>query len=59
VKVRVMMRLLRDDGWSLVGQRGAHRCFEHPFRPGKVTIAGHHSDDLHAKTADAVLGEIR
>ena len=40
------MRLVEQDGWSLVRTRGSHRQFRHPNKPGTVTIAGKLSDDL-------------
>jgi predicted RNA binding protein YcfA (HicA-like mRNA interferase family) len=46
VKIRFVLRMLADDGWKLVATRGSHRQFEHPFKPGRVTVAGKDSDDL-------------
>ena len=40
VKFRELIRLLKDDGWQLVTQRGSHQQYEHPSKPGKVTVAG-------------------
>jgi predicted RNA binding protein YcfA (HicA-like mRNA interferase family) len=46
VKVRVMIRLIESDGWRLARQRGSHRQFDHPKKPGKVTVPGHRNNDL-------------
>ncbi|MDE3231537.1 MAG: type II toxin-antitoxin system HicA family toxin, partial [Chloroflexota bacterium] len=46
MKVREVIALLEADGWRLVTIRGNHRQFKHPTKPGRVTIAGHMSDDL-------------
>ena len=46
VKIRAVLRMLADDGWVLVATRGSHRQFEHPAKPGRVTVAGKDSDDL-------------
>ena len=46
VKVREVLRRLREDGWRQTSQAGSHRQFEHPTRPGKVTVAGHPNDDI-------------
>lgn len=46
MKVRDVIRLIEEDGWFLVAQRGSHRQFKHPEKPGKVTIAGHPSVDM-------------
>ncbi|HEY1742499.1 MAG TPA: type II toxin-antitoxin system HicA family toxin [Granulicella sp.] len=44
-KNRDILRRLAEDGWTLKAQRGSHRQFTHPLKPGKVTIAGHPSDE--------------
>ncbi len=46
VKIRIVLRMLADDGWVLVATRGSHRQFEHPVKTGRVTVAGKDSDDL-------------
>ncbi|MEX0775844.1 MAG: type II toxin-antitoxin system HicA family toxin [Phycisphaeraceae bacterium] len=40
MKVREVLRMLRDDGWLLVIHRGSHRQFKHPEKSGRVTVAG-------------------
>jgi predicted RNA binding protein YcfA (HicA-like mRNA interferase family) len=55
VKVRRILRLLKEDGWSLVRQRGSHRQFQHPNKRGTVTVAGKPGDELHPKTAASIL----
>jgi predicted RNA binding protein YcfA (HicA-like mRNA interferase family) len=55
VKVREVLRLLADDGWEVVTTRGSHRQLKHPSKPGRVTVAGKGSDDLHPKTATSIL----
>jgi predicted RNA binding protein YcfA (HicA-like mRNA interferase family) len=55
VKVREVLRLLADDGWEIVSTRGSHRQLKHPTKPGRVTVAGKSSDDLHPKTAASIL----
>mgnify|MGYP000505433127 CR=1 FL=1 len=46
VKVLEILRKLKDDDWVLVHQRGSHRQYKHPTKPGKVTINGKPSDDV-------------
>jgi predicted RNA binding protein YcfA (HicA-like mRNA interferase family) len=46
MKVRDVIRLIEENGWYLVAQRGSHRQFKHPEKPGKVTGAGHPSVDM-------------
>jgi predicted RNA binding protein YcfA (HicA-like mRNA interferase family) len=55
VKVRDVIRILTDDGWYLVGQKGSHRQFKHPRKPGRVTVAGSLNDDLAPGTLNSVL----
>jgi predicted RNA binding protein YcfA (HicA-like mRNA interferase family) len=55
VKVREILDVLTDDGWKIVATRGSHRQLKHPTKPGRVTVAGKPSDDLHPKTAASIL----
>lgn len=49
MKVRDVLKLLRGDGWTLRNQESSHRQFIHPDKPGKVTVAGHESDEMPRK----------
>jgi predicted RNA binding protein YcfA (HicA-like mRNA interferase family) len=49
------MKLIQDDGWKQVAQRGSHRQYKHSGKPGKVTIAGAPNDDVHPKTLSSIL----
>lgn len=55
MKVRDVIRLIEEDGWALVAIKGSHRQFRHPFKSGRVTIAGHLGDDLARGTLNSVL----
>jgi predicted RNA binding protein YcfA (HicA-like mRNA interferase family) len=55
LKIRNVIKLLREDGWYLVYQRGSHKQFKHPTKPGRVTVAGKPSDDLAQGTLNSVL----
>ena len=55
MKVREALRLLRDDGWSVVAISGSHRQLKHDVKPGRVTVSGKLSDDLHPKTMSSIL----
>jgi predicted RNA binding protein YcfA (HicA-like mRNA interferase family) len=35
-------------------ERGSHRHFKHPTKPGTVTIAGHPGDDLQPGTEASI-----
>lgn len=54
-KVRDVLKLLRKDGWRLHRQRGSHRQFQHPTKPGTVTVSGPPSEDIHPKTLASIL----
>jgi len=55
VKFREIIRLLEDDGWRLVSQRGSHRYYEHPTKLGKVTVAGKRNADVPMGTAANII----
>jgi predicted RNA binding protein YcfA (HicA-like mRNA interferase family) len=40
VKVRDVLKQLRQDGWEQVRMKGSHRQFRHEVKPGTVTVAG-------------------
>lgn len=40
VKVSAILAALKADGWVKKTQRGSHRQFVHPTKPGKVTVNG-------------------
>jgi predicted RNA binding protein YcfA (HicA-like mRNA interferase family) len=54
MKVRDAIKMLEGDGWALVQQRGSHRQYQHPTKPGTVTIAGKPSLDLDPKTERSI-----
>jgi predicted RNA binding protein YcfA (HicA-like mRNA interferase family) len=45
-KVSEVIKMLKDDNWYLVAQKGSHRQFKHATKHGKVTINGKTSDTL-------------
>lgn len=53
--MRSIVKLIEWDGWRQVSQRGSHRQFAHPVKPGKVTVAGRPNDDLHPKTKASIM----
>ncbi len=55
MKVRDVIKLIEADGWSLTRTRGSHRQFKHPFKKGRVTVAGKPGLDLHPKTLKSIL----
>ena len=55
VKIRDVIKMLEDDGWSAVRQHGSHRQFKHASKRGLVTVAGKPGDDLAPGTLNSVL----
>lgn len=55
MKVRDIIKLLEENGWQLVARKGSHRQYKHPNKRGRVTIAGHSSDDLAPGTLNSIL----
>jgi predicted RNA binding protein YcfA (HicA-like mRNA interferase family) len=55
VKVREVLRMLKNDGRTLARQRGSQRQFKHPTKRGVVTVAGKPSDELARGTLRSIL----
>lgn len=55
MKVRSVIRMIERDGWRLERQRGSHRQFRHPDKPGTVTIAGRLGDEMRVGTMMSVF----
>jgi predicted RNA binding protein YcfA (HicA-like mRNA interferase family) len=50
MKVKEVLKRLKDDGWHIVRTRGDHRQLHHDDKPGTVTVAGHLSDEVDPGT---------
>ncbi len=59
MKVKEIIRLLKRDGWYQVRQKGSHRQFKHPIKPGLVTIAGKARDDIAPGTLNSIFKQAR
>jgi len=55
VTVREIQRIIKEDGWVMVAQKGSHRQSMHPTKRGRVTIAGHLKDELAPGTQNSIL----
>jgi predicted RNA binding protein YcfA (HicA-like mRNA interferase family) len=55
MKVRDVIRLIEEDGWRLRSQKGSHRQYVHPTKPGRVTIPNHPGDDLRTGTLRSIF----
>lgn len=55
MKVKEVIKLIEADGWSYVKTKGSQHQYKHPTKPGRVTVPGQASDDLHPKTLNSIL----
>jgi predicted RNA binding protein YcfA (HicA-like mRNA interferase family) len=56
MKVSEIIKIIEDDGWYVVRQRGSHRQYKHRFKKGLVTIAFHKlSDEIAKGTLNSIL----
>ena len=54
-RVRDLIKLIEADGWYFVTQRGSHRQYKHPTKPGRVTIPGKPSKELYPDLERSIL----
>jgi predicted RNA binding protein YcfA (HicA-like mRNA interferase family) len=54
MKVGEVVQMLEADGWYLARQKGSHRQYRHPTKPGCVTVPGRPSDDLAPGTLNSI-----
>jgi predicted RNA binding protein YcfA (HicA-like mRNA interferase family) len=59
MKVREVVRLLERDGWIQTSQRGSHRQFEHPSKPGKVAVPGNPGAEVPKGTLRSLSRQAR
>lgn len=55
LKVKEVLKMLRNDGWEMKRQRGSHRQFKHESKPGTVTINGKDSDTLSQELLNSIF----
>jgi predicted RNA binding protein YcfA (HicA-like mRNA interferase family) len=59
MKVRDIIKLVEEDGWYLVANRGSHRQYKHPTKEGRVTIAGNSNHDVATGTLNSILKQAK
>ena len=52
-------RLIMQNGWYLVGQKGSHRHYKHAILPGKISIPFHKPDNVKIGTALNIIRAAR
>jgi len=55
MKIRDVIKIIEDDGWLLVTTKGSHRQYKHSIKTGRVTIAGHLTDDLAPGSLNSIF----
>jgi predicted RNA binding protein YcfA (HicA-like mRNA interferase family) len=56
MKVNEIIKIIEDDGWLLVRQKGSHRQYKHGIKKGLITIAAHKmSDDIAKGTLNSIF----
>jgi predicted RNA binding protein YcfA (HicA-like mRNA interferase family) len=55
MKVKDIIKILKDDCWYLVRTKGSHHQYKHPTKAGLVTVPGKPSDDLAPGTINSIL----
>lgn len=54
MRFREIERIILEDGWYLVKQKGSHHHYKHPKKEGKVTIPKH-VGDINPDTVKSIL----
>ncbi len=54
IKIRKILKALRNDGWVLKHQVGSHAQYVHPTKPGKVTINCTGNDDVYGELLKSI-----
>jgi predicted RNA binding protein YcfA (HicA-like mRNA interferase family) len=55
MKVREVIRLLEQNGWTEMRAKGSHRHFKHPDQPYVITVPGNAGKELAPGTLNAIL----
>ena len=56
MKVKSVIRLIENDGWYFVRQKGSYKIYKHPIKPGIVVVPDHGgSKDLSLGTENSIL----
>lgn len=56
MKARDVIKIIEDDGWYIVRQKGSHKQYKHKTKKGLVTIAAHKlSDEIAPGTLNSIF----
>lgn len=51
---RELIKILEREGWKLIGIKGSHQQYKHPFKKGRVTVP-HPSRDFPKGTLGSIF----
>nr|MDJ0601925.1 type II toxin-antitoxin system HicA family toxin [Crocosphaera sp.] len=54
MKVREVIKILKNDGWYETRIKGSHRVFKHPTKFGIVVVPGNFGDDVAIGTLKSI-----
>ncbi|MBW5383881.1 type II toxin-antitoxin system HicA family toxin [Brachyspira pilosicoli] len=49
-----IIKLLKQDGWFQIAQKGSHKQFKHNTKKGIVTVPYHSNVDLHVAVIKSI-----
>jgi len=55
MKYRDVIKLIEDDDWRQVRQKGSHRVYRHSQKPGIVIVAGKPGEEVPPGTLSAIV----
>ncbi|MCA0233501.1 MAG: type II toxin-antitoxin system HicA family toxin [Bacteroidetes bacterium] len=55
MNAKQVIKLLEENGWFEVRQKGSHRIFKHPINPDNIPVADHGTKDIPIGTLKAIL----
>lgn len=59
MKVSAIIKIIENNGWYKVRQKGSHRQYKNDKIKGLVTIAGKSSDEIDKGTLNSTLKQAR
>ena len=57
VKYNELFRLLKQDGWYIVRQKGSHVILQHREKMGQLTVPFHGSKEVKKGLLNAILSQ--
>ena len=55
-KLKALIKLIEDDGWYFVRQKGSHKVYKHRIKEGIVVVPDHgQNKDIQLGTENSIL----